>query len=116
MNKFNQILTRALTADIDRLLECLGNRWIQLNYEILLESELVIAFLDLAGHPPPERIAQQRVNHVDNELTRQLVPIALIWQVQANIFALQAFLENGIDCEALIAGNVQVFGVLGFDD
>ena len=109
-------MTRALTANIGRLLECLGNRWIQLNYEILLESELVIAFLDLFRHPPPERIAQQRVNHVDNELTRQLVPIALIWQVQANSFALQAFLENGIDCEALVAGNVQVFGVLGFND
>ena len=109
-------MTRALTANIGRLLECLGNRWIQLDYEIFLKSELIIAFLDLAGNPSPERIAQQRVNHVDNELTRQLVPIALIWQVQANIFALQAFLENSIDCEALVAGNVQVFGVLGFDD
>ena len=107
---------RILTADIGRLLECLGNRWIQLDYKILLESDIIIALLDLAGDPSPERITQQRVNHVDNELTRQLVPIALIWQVQANIFALQAFLENGIDCEALVAGNVQVFGVLGFDD
>ena len=107
---------RILTADIGRLLECLGNRWIQLDYEILLESDIIIALLDLAGDPAPERITQQRVNHVDNELTRQLVPIALIWQVQANSFALQAFLENGIDCEALVAGNVQVFGVLGFDD
>ena len=50
---------RVLTADIGRLLECLGNRWIQLNYEIFLESEVVIAFLDLAGHPSPERITQQ---------------------------------------------------------
>ena len=48
INNINQILTRALTADICRLLECLGNRWIQLDYEILLESELVIALLDFA--------------------------------------------------------------------
>ena len=57
MNKFNKILTRALTADIGRLLECLGNRWIQLDYEILLESDIIIALLDLAGDPSPERIA-----------------------------------------------------------
>ena len=50
---------RILTADIGRLLECLGNRWIQLDYEILLESDIIIALLDLAGDPAPERIAQQ---------------------------------------------------------
>ena len=44
------------------------------------------------------------------------MPIALIWQMQANICVLQTFLKHGIDCEALVAGNVQVFGVLGFDD
>ena len=50
---------RILTADIGRLLECLGNRWIQLDYEILLESDIIIALLDLTGDPSPERIAQK---------------------------------------------------------
>ena len=59
MNNLSKKIMRVLTADIGRLLECLGNRWIQLDYEILLESDIIIALLDLAGDPSPERIAQK---------------------------------------------------------
>ena len=97
-------------------MECGGNRWVKLDYKVLFESHLIIALFDLLRDPSSEWITQERVDHIDYELSRQFMPITLVWEMLANSFALQSFLEDLIDCETLILRNMEVFGVLRFDD
>ena len=83
-----------LTADIGRFMECLCDLWIKLDYQILFESHLIIALFDLLRDPSSEWITQEGVDHVDYELTGQLMSITLVWEMLAHSFALQAFLED----------------------
>jgi len=83
-----------LTTDIDRFMECLCDLWVKLDYKVLFESHLIIALLDLLRDPSSEGITQEGVDHIDNELSRQFMPITLVWEMLANSFALQSFLED----------------------
>ena len=115
-SKITHFLMMLLTADIGGLMECGGNWWVKLDYKILFESHLIIALLDLLRDPSSEGITQEGVDHIDYELSRQFMPITLVWEMLANSFALQSFLEDWIDCETLILRNMEIFGVLRFDD
>ena len=99
-----------LTADVDRAAEGLGDLRVELNHEVSLVRELVVALLDCRGDPLPERLADDRVDHVDDPLPRQLSQVALVGQVRRDLFEGPALLEDVLDREAGVERDVQVLG------
>ena len=68
----------SLTADIDRSLESFGNSRIQLDHEIILRCDHIVALLDRLRYPFSEWIANKCVDHVGNPLSWQLAYVTII--------------------------------------
>ena len=59
-----------LTADVDGAAEGLGDLRVELNHEVSLVRELVVALLDCLGDPLPERLPDHRVDYINDPLPR----------------------------------------------
>lgn len=57
-----------LTTDVVRATKGGGDFGIELNHEIVLFSEVIVAVLDLIGNPLSEVVSNNRIYHVDDPL------------------------------------------------
>ena len=106
----------ALTADVDRAAEGLGDLGVELNHEVSLVRELVVALLDCLGDPLPERLPDHRVDHINDPLPWQLTHVTLVGQVRRDLFVRPCLLEDVLDREPGIERDVEVLGCLRFND
>ena len=105
-----------LTADIDGAAKSCSYLRVELDHEVALLRDLLVAILDLLGDPRTELVANDGVDQVDDPLPRQLGHVSLVWQVLLDLPELAAVLEDRRDAERLVHGYVQVPRVLRLDD
>ena len=114
MSELNLIRSE-LTADVEGVTEGRGNLRVELNHEILLRRKLIVTILDLLGDPLSQVIAHDRVDYVDDPLPWKLGNVSLVWHVVLHLLVLHAEVEDSFHCETLVAWNMQVLCLVGFD-
>ena len=105
-----------LTADVDGVAEGVGDFGVELDHQIVLFGDVIVAVLDEHGDPFSEGFADDGVHHVDDPLPGKTMHVALVGQVQADELVFASLLDDGLDGKALVHGHVQVLGIGGFDD
>ena len=114
MSELNLIRSE-LTADVEGVTEGRGNLRVELNHEILLRRKLIVTILDLLGDPLSQVIAHDRVDYVDDPLPWKLGNVSLVWHVVLHLLILHTEVEDSFHCETLVAWNMQVLCLVGFD-
>ena len=71
----------SLTADVGRVGKRCGNLWIEVDHKVTLLRKLLVAVFDLLRDPLSEVVAEQRIDHINDPLPRQLDDISLLRQV-----------------------------------
>ena len=104
-----------LTWDIDWPFEGVSDRCIQLDDELLVLRNLVIALLDTLVDPGLEWVTQQRVSHIHDEWARQSRKVSLIRQILRNLRILFSLFENRFDAQAFILRHVEHLDVFRVD-
>ena len=101
-----------LTRDVDRFPERTSNRSVQLDDELLVICNLLVAILDNLMHPLLERLTHQCVGHIHDELTRQSRDVTIIRQMVGNLRMFFAELKNRLDTQTFIMWHVEHLDVL----
>lgn len=101
------IKSKELTADIYGVLECLSDGWIQLDHQIAVFCNRIVARQNSLFDPNLERVLHDGVDDVHDELPGQAVDVALVRQVVLDALVLLALLEDGFDVEPLVERDVQ---------
>ena len=101
------IKSKELTADICGVLECLSDGWIQLDHQIAVFCNHIVARQNSLLDPNLERVLHDCVDDVHDELPGQAMDVALVWQVVLDALVLLALLEDSFDVEPLVERDVQ---------
>ena len=105
-----------LTADVGRATKRCCDLWVKVYHEVTFLSNHVITILDLLRDPLSEFVTTQGIDHVYDPLSRQLGHITLIRQVLLQLLTSLPVIEDGVDGERLVHGDVQVLCVLRLED
>ena len=62
-----------LTADVDGVVEGIGNLGVHFDEQLLLDRQVLIALRNLLAHPLAEAVAHDRIDDVDEPGSRRLV-------------------------------------------
>ena len=95
-------MTNELTGDVHRVVEGFGNFRVHLDEELLLLGKLLVPRDYFSLHPFGEWLAYHSVNDVDQPLARDLVHVAVFWEVAGNKRVLFCPLKDANNTETLI--------------
>ena len=103
-----KFVNRILTRDGCGLVEVVEDLWVDVDGQLLLLDEFLVATLDDGLGPVGEGLADERVAEVDEPLPGQLAELLLVGQVVCTHHVAQGLLEDLLDAEALVLGERQV--------
>ena len=83
--------TSLLTRDGFGVVNDLGDFIVDIYKQVVLGGEVRVAFVDHRGDPRRERLLDDTVAHIDDELPRELIPVDLVRQVLQNLRVLPGF-------------------------
>ena len=115
-NQGDDAYNKTLTADVERAAESSCDLGVKLNHEILLLCKLLVAALDLLRDPLPQVVTNDRVDHIDDPLSRKLGDVSFVGHVVLDLVNLHAKLKDALDRKPQVAGHVQVLRRLGLND
>ena len=101
-----------LTADVCRFTKCGSNIWVEFNHKVTLFCDSVVSIFDLLGYPDSEVITSKRINHIDQPLAWKLWHVSLVRQVLFDLLDLAAILQDAVNGESIVHGDVQVLCIL----
>ena len=90
--------------------------WVDVDGQLLLLDELLVAALDDGLGPVGEGLPDERVAEVDEPLPRELAELLLLWQVVSADFVAQCLLEDLLDAQTFVLGQGQVTNTVVADE
>ena len=112
----NVDVSHELTRNIHAFPEGFSDGRVELDHKILLLCHVIVAMLDQLGDPAAELVTHDRVNDVDEPLPRKARYVALVRHILAHSPVLRALLEDLVDGETLVHGDVEEPHLVLFDD
>ena len=115
-NKSRQVgKERRLTADCGGGGGCLSDAGGELDLHAMILREVRVPLLAALGHPLGEGLADEGVDDVADVLARHLADLPLLGQGLLDDNVGEAEVEDGVEGEVLVLGNVDVLDVLAVD-
>ena len=86
-----------LTADLTRLSEGSCNLGVELDVEVVVVSELLVALIDLVSDPIGERSTNNGVQNVDHPLTRKFANVSRVREVWPHFRVILSSSQNSLE-------------------
>ena len=111
-----KFVNRILTRDGRGLVEVVEDLRVDVDGQLLLLDELLVAALDDGLGPVGEGLPDERVAEVDEPLPGELAELLLLGQVVGADLVAERLLEDLLDAEALVLGERQVADAVVADE
>jgi hypothetical protein len=107
--------SQVLTWDGVGLWDALGNQWVDVNHDVLLNGHLLVALVDLLVYPVLEWPSNYSSSNVDQPLLGHLVDFAGLGVVAEALRVLVQELVDLLDLESFVLRDVDHLDVLALD-
>ena len=105
-------MKEVLTAYVRGGLELGVHHGIHFDVHVLLVLHVEVALLHLGGDPGPERLADHGGADVDDPLLRRLREVLVVWEEGLDVGDVGDELENLLDAQTLVLGDVEVLDLV----